>query len=52
MASLLTAGLISHSGIVIAEGDVAKDVRDGVRDVDKDLDHDEKDVDKEAKKTG
>ncbi|GAB6408522.1 hypothetical protein [Pseudomonas sp. MHK4] len=46
---LLGAGLISYAGIAQAEGDIAKDVRDGVRDVDKDVERDGKDIDKEAK---
>jgi phosphosulfolactate synthase (CoM biosynthesis protein A) len=52
VAFLLITGLISHSAIVVAEGDVANDVRDGVRAVDKDVDRDAKDVDEEAKKLG
>lgn len=50
IASFLTAGMWVPAGIAHAEGNVAKDVREGVRDVDKDVDRDAKDVDEEARK--
>lgn len=50
VASLLTAGLMSYAGIVHAEDDIEKDIRDGVRDLNKDAEQDGKDIDKEAKK--
>jgi hypothetical protein len=48
--ALLSTGLIAHTGIATAEGEISKDVREDVRDVDKDVDRDGKDIDKEAKK--
>lgn len=50
VTSMLFVSAMSYISTAQAEGDVAKDVRDGVRDVDKDFDQDGKDIDKEAKK--
>ncbi|WP_025126356.1 hypothetical protein [Pseudomonas sp. PH1b] len=47
--SLLAAGLLAHTGLAVAEGDIAKDVRNDNRDLDKDAKRDSKEVDKEAK---
>ena len=49
VSSLLALGLLAHSGIVSAQGEVAKDVRDDNRDLDKGVKHDAKEVDKGAK---
>jgi len=50
VAAFFTAGLMSHTVFVNAEGDVSKDVRTDVRDADKDADRAGRDVRKEGKR--